>query len=628
MSMSLKFPTIYLLPTHIEPDKLSGLESQIPTLTHDINEASIVLGKISNRERAKFELRRKKIVTEDIHPPPVSLPSQETQRDDQSPPPKRRKLSNPASAGSTRHARSITASDEDESLDDGVNTHSMAGGNDQGLSGIVEKDDRSIIKVVKLSWFVDSLAQGSLLPIDDYLIYQSRKTQQQAVTRAPPDPNEILRRARQEGDTDRTTSKGSLAHVYTSASQHSRNPAHIKRPALVHESTSEHERRAHLPPIPDYLHTTYSCQRPTPFNPPNDPFIQELKEVRTLRTLEGDDVGIRAYSTSIASIAAYPYLISHPDEVARLPGCGDKIAALYQQWKVNGTLEEVEDAKTDPKMSVLQLFYDIWGVAATTAREFYRKGWRDLEDIIEYGWDDLSRVQQIGLKYYDELQEKIARSEVEEIGQIIFSHANKIRKGFQMVIVGGYRRGKAESGDVDVVLSHPDAAATFDFVVDIVNSLEKENYITHTLIMSTKNSERGQTPLAWKGQDRKAGSGFDTLDKALVVWQNPRWDKAASAKNPHPHRRVDIIISPWKTAGCAVIGWTGGTTFQRDLRRYCKRVMSLKFDSSGVRSRKDGTWMDLESDSSGPAPDMLTAEKRVFERLGLEWRPPEERCTG
>jgi DNA polymerase IV len=34
----------------------------------------------------------------------------------------------------------------------------------------------------------------------------------------------------------------------------------------------------------------------------------------------------------------------------------------------------------------------------------------------------------------------------------------------------------------------------------------------------------------------------------------------------------------------------------------------------------------LES-KEGKAPDMLTAEKRVFEGLGLEWRDPEERCT-
>jgi DNA polymerase IV len=267
-------------------------------------------------------------------------------------------------------------------------------------------------------------------------------------------------------------------------------------------------------------------------------------------------------------------------------------------------------------------------VAETTARDFYNRGWRDLDDIVEYGWDTLNRVQQIGVKYYDEFQLKIPRAEVETISNVILAHANRIHKGFQMVIVGGYRRGKQESGDVDVVLSHPDEKATQNFVERIVVSLERDRYITHTLSLSTTNSERGQVAVSWKGNEKKAGTGFDTLDKALVVWQEPRWT-TGEAKNPNPHRRVDIIISPWKTAGCAVLGWTSGTTFQRDLRRYCKKELSLKFDSSGIRSRKDGSWVDFESGPDGkPAPDMLTAERRVFAGLGLEWRPPEERCTG
>ncbi|RYC60111.1 hypothetical protein CHU98_g6092, partial [Xylaria longipes] len=317
-------------------------------------------------------------------------------------------------------------------------------------------------------------------------------------------------------------------------------------------------------------------------------------------------------------------------EVARLPGCGPKIVELYKQWKDCGYLDDVQEAASNPKMKVLLLFYEIWGVGAKTANEFYNHGWRDLDDIVEYGWDKITRVQQIGVKYYEELQEKIPRAEVEGISNIILQHANKIREGFQMVIVGGYRRGKASSGDVDVVLSHPDPSATEYFINEIVTSLEKTEHITHTLTLSSKNSERGQAPVAWKGDNRKAGTGFDTLDKALVVWQDPNWDKMKASKNPNPHRRVDIIISPWKTAGCAVVGWTGATTFERDLRRHCKKMKRLKFDSSGVRMREDGgEWVDLESDADGnPAPDLLTAEKRVFEKLGLTWRPPDERCTG
>lgn len=246
-------------------------------------------------------------------------------------------------------------------------------------------------------------------------------------------------------------------------------------------------------------------------------------------------------------------------------------------------------------------------------------GWRDLDDVVEYGWGSLSRSQQIGVKYYDELKLKIPRDEAEGIGAAVLGHARAMDAGFEMVIVGGYRRGKKECGDVDMLLSHRDDAVTLRAVEKIVMSLEKAQLITHTLTLSTRNSERGQAPLPWKGEGVR-GSGFDTLDKAMVVWRDGQ---------DAPHRRVDIIVSPWKTVGCAMMGWSGGTTFERDLRRYCKAVKGWKFDSSGIRDRRDGSWVDVEGSSRGHrAPDMEAAERRVFEGLGLEWRRPEERCTG
>ena len=74
------------------------------------------------------------------------------------------------------------------------------------------------------------------------------------------------------------------------------------------------------------------------------------------------------------------------------------------------------------------------------------------------------------------------------------------------------------------------------------------------------------------------------------------------------------------------MGWSGGTTFQRDLRRYAKYVKGWKFDSSGIRRRDNGEVVQLEGPDgvSGTAED---AEKAVFEGLDLEYIPPEMRCT-
>jgi DNA polymerase IV len=415
---------------------------------------------------------------------------------------------------------------------------------------------------------------------------------------------------------------------------------------LLHTTTSENDLgvSSDLPEMPEWVKAgiKYACQRLTPKDQPNDSFIALLKKIKLARLLTNDEIGVRAYSTSIAALAAYPHKVSNPREIMALPGCDAKIANLYIEWVNTCTIKAVNDIEADEDLKILRIFYEIWGVGATTAREFYYdKGWRDLDDIVEYGWKTLSRVQQIGVKFYDEFLDQIPRAEVADIGRIVHRHACKVRnEGIQSMIVGGYRRGKEASGDVDIIVSHPDEKQTLNIINDIVTSLEDEGWITHTLLLSLHSTNRGQQTLPFRTGG--GGHGFDTLDKALVVWQDPNWptkeaDLAADpkAKNSNIHRRVDIIISPWRTVGCAVLGWSAGTTFERDLRRYAKNVKGWKFDSSGVRSRGNGEVVDVEgfneyrgSLGTGRAVTMEQAEKRVFEGMQLLYREPWERCTG
>ncbi|OAA66201.1 DNA-directed DNA polymerase, family X, beta-lik [Cordyceps fumosorosea ARSEF 2679] len=532
--MTLPLPVIFLLQTHLTPAELHKLEEDIPTLTYDVNEAEVVLGRVSRKQRAQFELRRLKLETEPVE---------------------------------------TDATSDEPGQDAGFDGRQSKRQNAEALASTSESDS-SVVKVVNLSWLTDSIQRGAIVPMSKYIVYEGKKrarSKSNANSRTGygrAKVGSILGRAEGDKEESSTESTPRFKRKQKENPNTSNYPSAepFARPGLIRQSTSEHD--LPMPPIPNYLHTTYSCQRPTPINPPNAAFIAALKSIRTLRLLQGDKIGVRAYSTSISAIAAYPYKIQTPQEVSRLPGCG----------------------------------------------------WRDLDDIVEYGWQALSRVQQIGVKYYDEFQQKIGREEVARIADIILDHARLLDQGYDMAIVGGYRRGREESGDVDVILTHREESKTIKLVEKLVLSLEKDKYITHTLSLSTRNSERGQAPLPWKGEGSSWSTGFDTLDKALVVWLDPKEAKAV-------HRRVDIIVSPWKTIGCAILGWSGETTFQRDLRRYCKKEKGLKFDSSGIRSREDGRWIDLER-SDASASSMEEAERRVFEGLDIPWRPPCERCTG
>ena len=643
-------PPIFVLPTHLTLDELHRVEdilgSRGARLTYDASESKLVLGRVGQKKRAALELRARGVWTEEVDV--ASLAS--TREESGEPAVKRRRVQR-----STVPVDEIDLSTESEGEGDGVKSQhdperhlrsqrsvSVASSSEMAGSSTQETD---VIQVVKLAWLEQSLEAQELVPMDPFLVYQARICESPTPNAASSMASKsIMQRAREDA-MSRKPAETHPAHLPTRRPPDGRHPP--PPPKLYRQTTSERDEDVPLPPVPEWVanRVLYACMRSAPLHPPNERFIEQLVKIRQTRELTLDEIGVRAYSTSIASIAAYPYEFRRPSEILMLPGCDAKIAHLFAEFQQSetGTLQATEPLTTDLDMAILSQFNNIWGVGAKTAREFYYiRKWCDLDDIVEFGWNGLSRVQQIGVKYYDEFLDGVPRAETEAIAQTVHRHASTIRPnadydghGVECMIVGGYRRGKPFSGDIDLIISHRDESITKDLVVDLVSSLETEGWITHTLALHMTTSNRDQQTLPYRGDnDVIPGRHFDSLDKALVVWQDPHFDDSTPTslsapgskqkRNPNPHRRVDIVISPWRTVGCAVLGWSGDTTFQRDLRRYAKKAHGWKFDSSGVRMR-DGGGRTLDLEREGKT--WQARERMVMEALGVGYRPPEERCS-
>lgn len=178
-------------------------------------------------------------------------------------------------------------------------------GEGQKLKGADASSTGNSIKVVRLAWLQDSMSRGRLLDHRQYLIYEASKTMNKTEI---PTPDDLLRRAK-----DVAAGSSQSADIRTVPYRRQRDGGHhVKAPALVPHSTTDEHVIASLPPIPASLQTPYACQRSTLVHPPNEAFIQKLKEVRELRAMKGDGVGVRAYSTAIASLSAYPYKLQSP----------------------------------------------------------------------------------------------------------------------------------------------------------------------------------------------------------------------------------------------------------------------------------------------------------------------------
>ncbi|KIW44684.1 uncharacterized protein PV06_03137 [Exophiala oligosperma] len=724
-------PPIYILPSHLDPEALHEQEDLVfrlgGSLTYDSQEARVFLGKIGQKKRAAFDLRARGVWTEEALLPEIDHQYPSRDNHDKGQPPhkkartgwierdvKRRDLKRRRDSRSSTSTEASTRSENHPPSPPPV---------------VSWPNLKSHIVVLKLAWLESCINKGHIVHYKPYIIYSGKiipKPAGETSPKALPDPTTYVKTTASGSSSSHHVPKPTTSilerakadaamhqsHPSTSATSHlhrrrfgdhahSTSSHQAKHPPKLHRTTtSEFEDLANnpLPPLPDWAtgrYAHYSCCRDTPMVTRNAAFIAQLTKIKESRLLTLDDIGVRAYSTSIASLSAYEHHIRHPDEITRLPGCNAKLAALWTEWYHSAdtdgerSIATVRALDDDDDLRHLRLFWNIWGVGPDTARKFYfERGWRDLDDVVEFGWSGLTRVQQIGVKYYDEFLAKIPRAEVEGIAGVILRHARGVLgvgpaqhggpQDVECVIVGGYRRGKTECGDVDVVLSHRDEEKTKDLVVDVVSSLEAEGWITHTLSLHTTTSDRGQATLPFRstGHHHHGAGGFDSLDKALCVWQDPRFEQDSLAglhpdeaspnpksdekkqdqKNPNVHRRVDIIISSWRTVGCAVLGWSGGTTFQRDIRQFVHKTKGLKFDSSGVRDRANGLVLDFESprpktqnaleailkgQKPSPPPDLSRPgdqwddgdtwqdrERRLMDGLGFGYRPPEKRCTG
>ena len=73
----------------------------------------------------------------------------------------------------------------------------------------------------------------------------------------------------------------------------------------------------------------------------------------------------------------------------------------------------------------------------------------------------LTKGQRIGLKYFQDFEERIPRKEIEATEKILRSEIQRLDPDYEITICGSYRRGLPTSGDIDVLLTHKKVRESF-----------------------------------------------------------------------------------------------------------------------------------------------------------------------
>ncbi|PPQ63044.1 hypothetical protein CVT24_005990 [Panaeolus cyanescens] len=430
------------------------------------------------------------------------------------------------------------------------------------------------------------------------------------------------------------------------------NPGRIQLPSSPTASSSEQDDSVNgfIPPIVkptepkvfDNWWARYSCQRASPLVCPNQNLAEELHILCRSRELEGLGINALAYERAISIIKSYPELITKETfsrDVMELPGIGEKIQSKIHEFLKNGFIEESRVIRQSERYQAITLFASIYGIGPANARKLYDIGLRTFEDLERY-YDirvggDLKAIEpnmvtpngkkippstkipeitvKVGIALRNELDAPIPREEVEAIYCEVMAQLNILEPGCEATIVGGYRRGKPRSNDVDIVITHPTKAK--GLCKRFAQHLYQAGLVTHILHLS-----------GFHAHDALRTEHWDSLEKALTVFILPE-----GTKFKRTHRRLDLIFAMPEAYWTAVIGWSGSKMFERDLRLYAKeekyvdsayRIESLskshlrrglKFDSSGLTRRRDSLLYVPRS------------EEEVFQILGLDWIDPTMR---
>lgn len=329
---------------------------------------------------------------------------------------------------------------------------------------------------------------------------------------------------------------------------------------------------------------------------PNARTIDQLQKLATIYDRKGDNWRTTAFRKAIGALRRRSELIRTKEQAAEMPGVGKSIAALIEEYVSQDRIQRLEEAQKDPRDRTLQLFLGIYGAGFQTASTWYSQGHRTLDDLRQ--GVRLTSNQLVGIDHYDDFQQRIPRDEVAQHAAIVKKALRATDKGLQMLVGGSYRRGKADCGDIDCIITKENAG------IDHIRTLVMESVIP-------KLTAQGFLKVALAtGHSHDPGS---------------KWHGASALPGSKIWRRLDLLFVPWAELGAALIYFTGDDLFNRSIRLLAGR--------KGMRLNQHGLYKDVmrargrERITTGTLVEGH-CEKRIFEILRVPYRKPEERQIG
>lgn len=181
--------------------------------------------------------------------------------------------------------------------------------------------------------------------------------------------------------------------------------------------------------------------------------------------------------------------------------------------------------------------------------------------------------------------------------ELLVKEIELIDTNYKITIAGSFRRGALSSGDIDILITHP------NYTSELTSQSKKK---------SNKISEHyGELLKAIVNKLEEKGFITDTM-----AFGDTKFMGVCRLDEEKPYRRIDLRLIPNDQYYCGILYFTGSDMFNKNMRTI---ALEKGFTLNEYSLRKIGT-------TGIPGkPISISSEKDIFDYLEMEYKKPEER---
>jgi len=317
----------------------------------------------------------------------------------------------------------------------------------------------------------------------------------------------------------------------------------------------------------------------------NSTVIGFLTEYMEIYQSIGDIYREAAYTKAIPVIRRLPYKITKENvmDLAKLRGIGKGITEKITSF-LDGITTDFDNLKKSPLVIAHKELGSILGVGPKTVNDWVNikiTTIPKLKKAISEGRVTLNSSQTEGLKYYDDLKKRIPRSEVRIIGEFIDKTLRRVTgDNFNslvfMEIVGSYRRGSPDSGDIDIIITSD------TYKPSLLNEIKSELMKCKCFVSSILSGK----------------------ERTTILLRGPTGIV----------RQTDLLYVKKESYPAALLYFTGGWEFNEYMRGFAK--------SKGFRLNQKGLF---KLEKTKLIPINVKSEEEIFEVIGMKYLDPKQR---